>query len=75
MDQQQLHNYSDSNTVRLRSPVLSLVKVNSRYWPRTFRILSLGTLKIDCPAQFDELDWQILARAGKCTLQRNEIFD
>ena len=51
-DQQQLYNYLTPNTQSS-----TLVKVNSRYWPRTFRILSLGTLKIDSPAQFDEPDW------------------
>ena len=35
----------------------TLIKVNSRYWPRTFKVLSLGTLKIESPAQFDEPDW------------------
>ena len=29
----------------------------SYYWPRTFRILSLGTLKINSSSQFDEPDW------------------
>ena len=39
------------------SLIFTLGKVNSRYWPRTFRILSLGTLKINSPAQFDQPDW------------------
>ena len=55
--------------------ILTLVKVKSRYWPRTFGILSLGTVKINSPAQFDEPDWTGARVHAENVLQRVVIFD